>query len=194
MQVFVNSPRHSCLLRTLSPHRGGLSNTHWLHRFVASPPPPSSLASSLLASPDIIGFVFTYITVVWRGTSPSTPSSLPISLLLRTLRQQHWSLLLRLLLIALCSCSLLLQLIAYAGNIPHWHPRFQLALHYSNCYFSCASAVTPQLIALISLVASCFCPVYVRVCAMCASIDSCMLRCACMACTLPRRVYYTHWI
>jgi len=53
MQVFVNSPRHSCLLRTLSPHRGGLSNAHWLHRFVASPPPPSSLASSLLASPDI---------------------------------------------------------------------------------------------------------------------------------------------
>ena len=53
MQVFVNSPRHSCLLRTLSPHRGGLSNTHWLHRFVASPPPPSSLASSSLASPDI---------------------------------------------------------------------------------------------------------------------------------------------
>ena len=108
------------LLRTPTPSLWTFS-ARWLHRYLASPPPPSSLASSLLGSPyigisrltstfvAIPAFVFTYITVVCRGTSPSPPSSLSISLLLRTLRQQHWSLLLRLLLIALCSCSLLLQ-------------------------------------------------------------------------------------
>ena len=79
------------LLRTPTPSLWTFS-ARWLHRYLASPPPPSSLASSSLGSPyigisrltstfvAILAFVFTYITVVCRGTSPSPPSSLPIYL------------------------------------------------------------------------------------------------------------------
>ena len=140
------------LLRTPTPSLWTFS-ARWLHRYLASPPPPSSLASSSLGSPyigisrltstfvAIPAFVFTYITVVWRGTSPSTPSSLPISLLLRTLRQQHWSLLLRLLLIASsrarCCCNLLHMLgtshIGTRGS--DWH-----------CATSTVTSAVPQLL------------------------------------------------
>ena len=79
------------LLRTPTPSLWTFS-ARWLHRYLASPPPPSSLASSSLGSPyigisrltstfvAILAFVFTYITVVCRGTSPSPPSSLLIYL------------------------------------------------------------------------------------------------------------------
>ena len=159
MQVFFNSPRHSCLLRTLSPHRGGLSNTHWLHRYhwhrhhwhrhhwhhrtSASPVSPR------VAIPT---FVFTYIIVACRSKSSSPPSSLAIYLFAfadppPALLSAPSS---------LAYCPLLVLAARCCCNLLHMLGTSHIGTHGSHSYCATSAvtqAVTPQLAALISLVA-----------------------------------------